>query len=281
MSEKSACDQKQKLVKHNYHDHSSESDNPENCNLKHKNSHKGRVKGPFPFKLFDMLTHLELTGQKSDVVSWLPHGRSFVVHNTKEFESSVLPFFFQQKQYKSFQRQLNIYSFNRITVGCDKGSYYHELFLRGKRFLSMGIHRTKVKGIGARFATNPDAEPDFYAMQSLPLSSESSYLQRNIPSNTELILNSTSVDSVSSWKIQLDCDNLFGNDIDFDDIISRSLDEQTETDVNLCDINYPSGSSSEEEDDKAFLTDMEIISAIPGKSVTDVDFMYYLDYIMN
>jgi len=281
-------DHKKKLVQHNYHDYASQSDNQvsENCNLKHKNSHKGRVKVPFPFKLFDMLTHLELTGQNSDVVSWLPHGRSFLVHNTKEFESSVLPFFFQQKKYKSFQRQLNIYSFKRITDGRDKGSYYHERFLRDKRFLLMEVQRTKVKGIGARCACNPTAEPDLYTMPILPPSSLCLDPKPNTALNTELILTSSD-NFVSSWKTQLDSDSLFCDDIDFDEIISLSRDEdiENEGDAIVCGIGcspvyFKSNLSLVEEDEKAFLTDIEKISGMQEKVVTDDEFMRFVDDII-
>lgn len=49
-------------------------------------------------------------------------------------------------------------------IGRDKNSYYHEYFLRGKRFLSNDIQRIKKKGNGARKPSSPLSEPDFYAM---------------------------------------------------------------------------------------------------------------------
>ena len=47
-------------------------------------------------------------------------------------------------------------------------AYYHELFLRGKRFLAYNIPRTKVKNTGRRRPASPDSEPDFYKMTFLP-----------------------------------------------------------------------------------------------------------------
>jgi hypothetical protein len=64
-----------------------------------------------------------------------PHGRCFVVHKPKEFAAEVMPLFFRQSKITSFQRQLNLYGFIRITQGPDRGGYYHELFLRHKAFL--------------------------------------------------------------------------------------------------------------------------------------------------
>lgn len=154
------------FVQHNYHDHAFDADDGF---LDTPLVSRGGVTVPFPMKLHDMLdaithheTHLE------SVVRWQPHGRCFVVNKPQEFADKVLTRFFQQKKYASFQRQLNLYGFNRITKGPDRGAYYHELFLRGKKFLCRGIHRMKVKGTGARMASNPAQEPNFYAMPTLP-----------------------------------------------------------------------------------------------------------------
>lgn len=64
----------------------------------------------------------------------------------------------------SFQRQLNLYGFNRLTRGPDAGGYYHERFLRSKEFLCNKMIRTKVKGTRFKAASSPDQEPDFYSM---------------------------------------------------------------------------------------------------------------------
>jgi len=150
-------------VQHNYHDHAF--DNGESLEVDKPMVSKGGVTVPFPLKLHDMLEHIELNEPElAEIVSWQPHGRCFLVHKPKHFSETVLQRFFQQKKYASFQRQLNLYGFNRITKGPDRGSYYHELFLRGKKFLCRGINRMKIKGTGARMASNPEAEPDFYQM---------------------------------------------------------------------------------------------------------------------
>ena len=54
--------------------------------------------------------------------------------------------FFRQTKLTSFQRQLNLYGFSRLTRGRDSGGYYHELFLRGKTYLTRSMSRTKIKG---------------------------------------------------------------------------------------------------------------------------------------
>jgi HSF-type DNA-binding len=54
--------------------------------------------------------------------------------------------FFNQSKYTSFQRQLNLYGFHRVSSGPDKNSYYHPLFLRGRPDLCRLLLRTRVKG---------------------------------------------------------------------------------------------------------------------------------------
>lgn len=114
-----------------------------------------------------MLSELERDGL-NHVVSWQPHGRCFLVHNQEQFVKEFLPLWFRQSRYASFQRQLNLYGFKRISAGRDKGAYYHEKFLRSKRFLANQIERLKIKGTGARKPSNPQAEPNFYMRPFLP-----------------------------------------------------------------------------------------------------------------
>jgi len=59
----------------------------------------------------------------------------------------------------SFLRQLNLYCFNRLCAGPDRGSYYHEKFLRGMKFLCRRMTRQKVNGNRIRSCGNPDEEP--------------------------------------------------------------------------------------------------------------------------
>lgn len=124
-------------------------------------------------------------------------------HHTTFRDSFGMYRWFRQTKFTSFQRQLNIYGFKRITQGkclnkrlirslsdiashththnfvralfyiypCpgpDKGTYYHEFFLRGKRALAHRIARTKIKGQGHRSSADPEEEPDFYRMPFLP-----------------------------------------------------------------------------------------------------------------
>ena len=110
------------------------------------------------------------------IVSWLPCGSKFKVHNTQKFERDVLPrYFHNQTRYKvrlskqsqpscylilnnaaqtsvshvcfhtslfqSFLRQLNLYCFSRNV----NGDYRHDIFQRGRLDLCRHITRKKVK----------------------------------------------------------------------------------------------------------------------------------------
>lgn len=136
-----------------------------------KRDPRGGVPVPFPLKLHELLDTIEADGH-ADVLSWQPHGRSFRVHKTKEFVETIMPRYFRQSKLTSFQRQLNLYGFARITKGRDKGGYYHELFLRGKLFLANRIQRNKVKGTKIKAVTSPETEPDFYSMPFIVITSK-------------------------------------------------------------------------------------------------------------
>jgi hypothetical protein len=51
---------------------------------------RGGVTTPFPVGLFDMLREVEKEGLEH-IVSWQPHGRSFIVRKAALFEATILP----------------------------------------------------------------------------------------------------------------------------------------------------------------------------------------------
>ncbi|KAL7574229.1 hypothetical protein ACA910_012485 [Epithemia clementina (nom. ined.)] len=133
----------------------------------------GGVTQPFPEKLHEMLDHEANDDPSTAIVSWLPHGRAFIVRKPKEFTTQIMPKYFRQTKLTSFQRQLNLYGFRRITQGADAGAYYHEMFLQGRPSLSQQMVRQKVKGTGHKQPADVSSEPNFYAMS--PVEPESNY----------------------------------------------------------------------------------------------------------
>ena len=86
---------------------------------------RGGVQDPFPVKLHLVLDEMERNGQ-TDIMCWMPHGRCFMVKDPTEFVKEYMPTYFNQHKFASFQRQINLYGFKRLTGNTpDKGAYYH------------------------------------------------------------------------------------------------------------------------------------------------------------
>jgi hypothetical protein len=84
------------VVNHKYFDHYRDAVNfnvqpskPESTSNP-KYPFRGGVAVHFPERLFEMLDRVEELGM-SHIVSWQPHGRSFLVHKPKEFVSAIMP----------------------------------------------------------------------------------------------------------------------------------------------------------------------------------------------
>lgn len=86
----------------------------------------------FPCKLYTMLMAAETQGF-ADIVSWHPDGTSFRIHQPDAFVTTILPVYFhKQSQYRSFQRQCNLYGFYRSTAVRPfwEACYQHPLFTK-------------------------------------------------------------------------------------------------------------------------------------------------------
>ncbi|CAJ1952404.1 unnamed protein product [Cylindrotheca closterium] len=101
----------------------------------------------FPQKLMEILSDETL----SDVVSWLPHGRSFVVVRPDIFTAKVLPKYLppidsrSSTKYPSFTRKLNRWGFRQATKGPDSGAFHHPLFRRDNPELCLQMECKKTK----------------------------------------------------------------------------------------------------------------------------------------
>jgi len=117
------------------------------------------------------------------------HGRCFLVREPKLFEKRKC----LNMKFTSFQRQLNLYGFRRLTKGDDRGCYYHELFLRGKAFLCQYIKRTRIKGTGVKVKLDPNTEPDFYSLP--PVGSGKNTERTNISNSKDAL----KIEVEASW----------------------------------------------------------------------------------
>lgn len=77
------------FVVHNYHDHANDPDEND-VDDGDASNRRGGVSVAFPMKLHSVLEQVEADGL-AHVVSWMPHGRCFVVHKPKEFVDHVMP----------------------------------------------------------------------------------------------------------------------------------------------------------------------------------------------
>ena len=115
---------------------------------------KGRYQEIFPQVLFKLLEKSNLSGY-SHIISWLPHGHTFKIHNKKLFEEYVLNEYFNST-FESFKRQLYIYGFKKIGKrSTDSGAYYHAQFISGQQDMCSRIDKWKKKE--SKFTTiNPN-----------------------------------------------------------------------------------------------------------------------------
>lgn len=114
-------------VKHNYHDYATFMTVSSERDSSMASKASGGVNNPFPTVLHKLLSETEKLGF-DNIISWQPHGRSFLIHRPKDFIKDVVPKYFKHSKLSSFQRQLSLYGFVRLTnEGPDKNAYYHEV----------------------------------------------------------------------------------------------------------------------------------------------------------
>jgi hypothetical protein len=118
----------------------------------------------FPARLHDLLTFDEGI---SDIITWLPHGRAWIVLKKPEFVAKVAPSHFSISKFESFTRQVNGWGFKRITQGPDINAYYHEMFLRGMPHLIQWMKRNTTTQGRRKIRADPRDEPNFYQISSL------------------------------------------------------------------------------------------------------------------
>lgn len=94
----------------------------------------------FPEKLHRMLTELEASG-KENTTSFLPNGRAFVINCQVKFIHEAMPNYFRFGRFSSFEHQLYLHGFRKVSSGPDSGAYFHELFQKDHPKLLTHIKR--------------------------------------------------------------------------------------------------------------------------------------------
>jgi hypothetical protein len=192
----------------------------------------------FPFKLHSILENTEnnkSTNKKnvnwSSIISWLPSGKAFKIHKPKEFATEIMPEYFSQTKYRSFQRQLHIYGFDRIKDKCseDCGAFYHELFIRGQSEMCLDMTRQKIKGTGlsnevrkAKAAkkannntnNNNKKRPSSSSLNTANTIQKSTLLQSMMmtPSQPNATVTNTTTDNMKNFSNNINMRNLIFND---------------------------------------------------------------------
>ena len=55
----------------------------------------------------------------------------FKVHIKELFCQEIMPGYFASQKYKTFQRSLNLWGFESVAKGPDRGACYHQYFVKG------------------------------------------------------------------------------------------------------------------------------------------------------
>jgi hypothetical protein len=100
---------------------------------------KSGSEAQFPGKLHDMMKFVEDNALES-IISWECNGYGVKINNPERLVE-ILPLFFGQTKYRSFRRQLNMWHFQRILDGPNKGTFVHPYFVKHDRALCAQMSR--------------------------------------------------------------------------------------------------------------------------------------------
>lgn len=103
---------------------------------KKSNDKSGLNLAPFLLKCYEMVSD-EST---DNIISWSQSNDSFVIWDSTQFSSVLLPKFFKHNNFSSFMRQLNIYGFRKIG---DRWEFANEGFIKDQKHLMNNIKRRK------------------------------------------------------------------------------------------------------------------------------------------
>ncbi|KAI0225148.1 hypothetical protein L0F63_004240, partial [Massospora cicadina] len=146
---------------------------------------RGR-KLPFVNKLLEILNRHEF----NDIIHWDKDGTAIVVEQVLQFESLILPKYFDSSRMDSFSRQLNIYGFKRISDSRKQKSkpsertsaFHNPNFIRNRPELLQNIIRQK----NPRKAQKPVSSST--SLTTTPQMPETSTFGLNSPPNPTAML---------------------------------------------------------------------------------------------
>jgi len=110
----------------------------------------------FPQKLMEVLSDPEI----SNVITWLPHGKGFIILQKLKFSINIMPLYFKHSKFTSFTRKLNRWGFTRVSKGPEMGAYYHKFFHRGNYLLCMQMHCQSYTKPSSSSSTKDDSTMD-------------------------------------------------------------------------------------------------------------------------
>jgi len=91
---------------------------------------------PFPQKLMSILSKKEF----EDIISWMPEGESFSVHNKNSLSAVLRKCNLQETKFDSFRRKLHRWGFKVVKKGTkDAGAYYNKFFVRDDPTLCLNM----------------------------------------------------------------------------------------------------------------------------------------------
>ena len=120
------------------------------------------LRGTLLEKIREMLDSVKEEGN-DHIVSWLPHGKAFKIHNQKLFRESIMHRFFGVSKYRYFGDILRSWGFVILKNGKDKGAFYHKCFVQNNPRLSLHLSRTQLKASMKDW--KKDTTTDFYKEQ--------------------------------------------------------------------------------------------------------------------
>jgi len=112
----------------------------------------------FPETLFDIVS----SEGNNQIISWLPNGKGFMIHDKQLFANIILPAYFDGAKFTSFTRRLKRWNFVRVQRGPELGAYYNESFVRDKseQVLKMRYRADSMSGDAKKESDKKDCNED-------------------------------------------------------------------------------------------------------------------------